>query len=127
MNGIPDSDPSKENIIYMMMNRMKQLKGDIVGCNVLSFDLSQELDEEETLDMEQALKYADELVVFDHQLSSSEIIPIIQERLRNFGSTTFFGEPDDPGIKEVMSKNPNTRATQYPAKMIEMMWMVKSA
>jgi hypothetical protein len=67
----------------MMRNRMKQLKGDITGCSVLSFDLSQDLDEEETLDMEQALRYADELVVFDHQLSSSEIIPLIQDRFHS--------------------------------------------
>lgn len=125
MNGIPNGE-SKTNLTYMMRARMKQLKGDINGSSVLSFDLSKDLDEEEQMDLMDAIKISDEMVIFDHQLSSPEILPLIQERLRNHGSIVFFGEDDEPGVKEILEKYPNTRATQYPATMIQMMWEVKA-
>ncbi len=120
-------DGKGANILHTMKYRMEHLKAGIFGHNVLSFDLSKDLDEEEELDLANAIKGSDELVVFDYQLSSPEVLPLIQERMWALGHVIFFEEEGDEEIKKSFGKYPHIKVLAYPQHMIDEMMKLENA
>jgi hypothetical protein len=123
---LPNNE-KKQNLISMMRGRMGNLKNFINGHNVLSFDLSKKLDEEEQMDLVNAIKDSDELVVFDYELSSPEVLPLIQERLWGLKNVIFFeekgeeGEEEETLIKKSLGQYEHVKVSAYPHEMIKLM------